>query len=330
VNAIRRWFVHPRYARRCRLDGRRIIVTGAAPGSIGYATARNLAGADVVVTTRGEPQALAARLREALAGSAGHGRIDAHALDLADADSVERFAAWHTGTHDGLDVLVNNAGIHLDLLSRWQQPRLSEDGHEIHWRTNYLGTMHLTLRLLPQLLRSAAAQRDARIVNVVSQLHAKGTNAGLFAGAQPYDSWVAYGNSKLALVHATFELQQRYGRNQGLRAYCLHPGAVFTHIADRGLEGSGAIGKLREFFSPVEAFFLLTPEEGAQTSLHCATDAHAQGGHYYRNCGVAAPSRDCHDTAVAARLWERTSAWAATLSISTALAERKETAHAPH
>jgi retinol dehydrogenase-12 len=315
MKALRRWFVRPRHARPCRLDGRSIVVTGAAPGSIGYETARQLAawGADVVVTTRREPQALAERLRDAVAGAANHGRIDAQILELADAASVERFASWHAQTHDRLDVLINNAGIHLDLLSKWKQPRLSADGHEIHWRTNYLGTMHLTQRLLPQLERSGNPTRPARVVNVVSQLHDKGSNAGLFDPTRPYNSWVAYGNSKLALVHASFELQQRY-RARGVQAYCLHPGAVFTHIADRGLEGTGTVENIRKFFAPVEAFFLLTPAEGAQTSLHCATDAHALGGHYYRNCAVAAPSMDSADTAVSSRLWDQTCAWIDTLT----------------
>jgi retinol dehydrogenase 12 len=329
VNAIHRWFVRPRQAQHLRLDGRRIVVTGAAIGSIGYETARGLAarGADVTVTTRRDPQALAARLRASLADDSG--RVDAQALDLADAASVERFAAWHADTHGGLDVLVNNAGIHLDLLSQRKQPRLSDDGHEIHWRTNYLGTMHLSLRLLPSLLRAAAVHGDARIVNVVSQLHAKGNNAGLFAGARPYNSWVAYGNSKLALVHASFELQRRH-REQGLQAYCLHPGAVFTHIADRGLEGTGAIGKVRKLFAPVEAFFLLTPEEGAQTSLHCVGDAQAPGGHYYRNCAVATPSADCSDAGVSAQLWEQTCAWIEQLPARTGSTDRMETADAAH
>lgn len=318
MKAIRRWFVRPQHARPCRLDGRRIVVTGAAAGSIGYETARQLAswGADVVVTTRREPQALAQSLRDAVAGTAVHGRIDAQPLDLADAASVERFASWHADTHDGLDVLVNNAGIHLDLLSTWKQPQLSADRHEIHWRTNYLGSMHLTWRLLPQLLRRGSPQHPSRVVNVVSQLHRKGSNAGLFNGAQPYSSWVAYGNSKLALVHASFELQRRY-RTQGLQTYCLHPGAVFTHIADRGLEGTVAIGKIRKFFAPIEAFFLLTPAEGTQTPLHCATDAHAQGGCYYRNCSVATPSVDSRDTAVSAQLWDRTCAWIEQLTPAT-------------
>ena len=88
-------------AARVDLNGRRIIVTGATPGSLGFATAEALSawGADVVTTSR--------------SGVAGR------ALDLTDAASVRAFADWYISEHDRLDVLVNNAGIHLDLSSTW-------------------------------------------------------------------------------------------------------------------------------------------------------------------------------------------------------------------
>src|SRR6185295_9523929 len=116
------------------------------------------------------------------------------------------------------------------LRSQWKAPRLV-DGDEIHWRTNYLGTMELTHRLVPFLCSSGRRGGDARIVNVVSMLHAKGRNDALFAPLSPYDSWTAYGTSKLALVHATFELDRRMASSH-VRATCLHPGAVYSRIAD--------------------------------------------------------------------------------------------------
>src|SRR3546814_7606327 len=78
--------------------------------------------------------------------------------------------------------------------------------------------MQLTNALLPLLLRSAAQTCDARIVNVVSMLHTRGRNEFLFTPITPYNSWVAYGTSKLALVHATFELQRHHAA-AGLQAY---------------------------------------------------------------------------------------------------------------
>lgn len=296
------------FAQPVDLRGKRVIVTGASPGSIGFATARTLAawGAAVVITTRTQPQA-------ALAGLQGAGEIRAYALDLGRADSVARFADWVEVAHRGrLDVLINNAGVHLDLLRQWKAPQLSPDGYEIHWRNNYLGTWHLSQRLLPLLRAGAAQAGEARVVNVVSMLHRLGTNAGLFQPPLPYNSWVAYGLSKLALVHATFELQRRYAA-EGVQACCLHPGAVYSNIAARGLEGSRAIGALRNALAPLERFFLLTPEEGAQTQIHCASQPQLAGGLYYEKCRPAPASAEALDTQAAARLWDETEAWAKTL-----------------
>lgn len=264
------------------LAGRHVLVTGAGEGTLGAATARLLVelGAEVTVTTR--------------SGSVGH------RLDLADRASVDAFADRYLAEVGRLDVLVNNAGIHLDLRSRWKEPQLL-DGHEVHWRVNYLGTWHLTARLLP-LLQTAT---DARVVNVVSKLHRRGSNAFLFDGVQPYDSWAAYGTSKLALVHHATEVGRRH---PGVTGYAVHPGEVFTRIADRGLETSPVLARVRKLLAPVERRILMTPEEGAATTVHCATAPGLDSG-YYRDRRPAEPSPDATDEQVARRLWEETAAW---------------------
>ena len=280
------------------LSGRVVVVTGAGPDSIGLATARTLAdwGAEVVVSTRSEP----------VSAPVG-GAVGWHPLDLADRASVRAFADWLHDRYDGqLDVLVNNAGIHLDLRSTWTEPPLV-DGHEIHWRTNYLGTVELTRLLLPALLARATETGDARVVHVVSKLHARGTNAALFDGVRPYNSWTAYGTSKLALVHDAAELNRRHG-DDGLRAVSLHPGSVFTHIADGGLATSPVLGRLRSLARPLERRVLLTPEQGAQTTLHCVADPDVRHG-YFRGCAEAAPSTEALDVVAGQRLWDRTQAW---------------------
>lgn len=310
--SVRQLFVRAAQAQRVDLRGRKMIVTGAARGSIGYETARILAswGATVIVTSRSQVNALTADLRETLSGVPNLGEIDGHALDLCDTDSVNTFVEWYRKQHgEQLDVLINNAGVHLDLLSQWKVPHETVDGHEIHWRTNYLGTMQLTMRLLPLLQNASAQIGGARIVNVVSMLHSKGRNAWLFDPQEHYNSWAAYGTSKLALVHATFELQRRYAESSNVQAYCLHPGAVYTNIAAKGLAGNPLLEAIRNFFAPIEAFFLLTPEEGAQTQIHCATSPEARGGLYYRECQPAVASKDSADAEVSARLWQQTQAW---------------------
>ncbi len=223
---------------------------------------------------------------------------------------MARFVDWYEDKHgDQLDVLINNAGIHLDLLSKFDQPRLSADGYELQWRTNYLGTMHLTHLLLPLLKQTGKERGDARIINVVSELHTRGANADLFGVKRSYNSWQAYGNSKLALVHASLEIQKRYAKQYKLQAYCLHPGPVYTNIAGKGLAGSGMIEKVRTKLATVEQFMLLTPQEGAQTTIHCASHPDLRGGLYYRNCQPAKPAADSQYGDVSRRLWKETKGW---------------------
>lgn len=271
-----------------------MIVTGASPGSLGYATAAALAdwGARLIVTTRHATEAVVQSLSGDLAG---------HSLDLTDADSVAEFASWVVANEKRVDVLINNAGVHLDLRSAWKEPRLAADGFEIHWRTNYLGTMQLTELLLPVL----DVIGDGRVITVVSKLHARGRNEFLFRPLEPYNSWDAYGTSKLALIHAMNELPRRH---PNVRAYSLHPGSVYTHIADRGLDGHRVLGVVRRALAPIESRMLLSPEDGAQTTLHCATAPDLLSG-YYRNCAPATPSAETDDASVAARLWDETVAW---------------------
>ena len=312
TSGFRKLFVRTTYGEPVDLAGKVAIVTGTGPGSLGFATARTLAklGASVVVTTRLNTDAIVEELRAELPDDEARARVAGHALDLSDRDSVEDFTRWFIETRgDKLDVLVNNAGVHLDLLSRWKEPHLTGDGFEAHWRINYLGTADLTHRLLPLLRKAGEETGDARIVTVGSHLYKKGSNADMFEATRPYSSWNAYGNSKLALMHMTSEIQRRYADRSHLQAYCLHPGAVFTRVADRGLEGTGLIEKVRGAMAPIEAFFLKTPDEVAQTQIHCATHPGFEGDVYFTECLPKEPGEDARDAEVAARLWESTLAW---------------------
>jgi len=312
TSRFRNLFVRTTFAEPVDLAGKVAVVTGTGPASLGFATARTLAawGASVVVTTRSNTDAIVKKLRAELPDDAARARVTGHSLDLSDCDSVEEFARWFTETRGNkLDVLLNNAGVHLDLLSRWQEPHLTGDGFETHWRINYLGTAHLTHRLLPLLKKAGEETGDARIVTVGSHIYKKGSNTDMFEATRRYSSWNAYGNSKLALMHMTSELQRRCADRSHVQAYCLHPGSVFTRVADKGLEGTGVIAKVRNAMAPIEAFFLKTPDEGAQTQIHCATYPGLRGDVYFTECRVREPGGDARDAEVAGRLWERTLAW---------------------
>jgi len=272
------------------------VVTGAGPGSLGEATARALREHGRVITTR----------------RSGPLTVDFHQLDLADPGSVRAFVEWLDEATDRVDVLVNNAGVHLDLRKKGREPQLL-DGHEIHWRTNYLGTAQLTRLLLPALLRTAAAVGEARVVNVASKLHARGRNGWLDGDVEPYDSWDAYGTSKLALVHEAAEIERRYV-DRGLHGYSLHPGAVYTKVADHGLATAPVLGRLRRLLAPIERRTLTSPDVGARTSVFCATSADAVPGGYHLRSAPADASPEVADAQAAAALWERTTEWVENLT----------------
>ena len=299
------------------MSGRRVVVTGASRGSIGYETARTLAswGADVAVTCLEDSGVLQESLRRDLRSIGINGeRVSAQTMDLCDAHSVAEFARSYGERHGReLHVLINNAGIHLDLLARHREPIRSPDGLEIHWRTNYLGTFHLTSLLLPLLMEGGRRTGDARIINVASHLHDRGSNARLFEESAEYNSWQAYGQSKLALVHFSRELQRRYAWECNLQSVALHPGSSYTNMTFRGLREYPALWRTVRMLAPLEALVLLSPAQGAQTSIMCASGTPIEGGRYYERCGIAQASEDASDAQVAKWLWKTSQDWVASL-----------------
>ena len=315
------------------MSGRYVIVTGASPGSIGYETARILAGwgATVVATRVRDVVLMEAALKDDLRnGGADADNLTAHALDLSDSHSVNAFGAWYRDKHQGqLHVLINNAGIHRKTLAPREKAPLTEDGFEIHWRTNYLGAFHLTWALLPLLRRAGVESGDARVVNVSSGLHDRVGNTDLFdevphrevpqrdrpqrevpqRDRPRYHSWGAYGKSKLAMIHMAFEIERRFADTHNLHAVAVHPGVVMTNLtlpqAFRGRIGKAA----HRISSSLASLVLLSPHAGAQTIVMCASRRPLQGGRYYERCDVAEPSADSLDAAASKRLWEQSERW---------------------
>ena len=337
VNHLIRLFLSKPMAAPVDMTGRHVIVTGASPGSLGYETARILAGwgARVTATCVRNVPLMESSLKDDLRKrGAGEDNITAHRLDLSDPDSVNDFAAWYRDRHQcKLHVLVNNAGIHRKTFAPRKQPPLAEDGFEIHWRTNYLGAFHLTWVLLPLLQRSGLESGDARVVNVSSGLHERVGNEDLFdeetfhegtRHGEPrqreprrdmprYHSWDAYGKSKLAMIHMAFEIERRFAESHNLHAMAVHPGVVMTNLT-LPQAFRGGIGKaLHRIISALTSLVLLSPKAGAQTIVMCASTKPIHGGRYYERCTVAEPSADSQDETVAKRLWDQSEQWAGTL-----------------
>ncbi|MFV2084059.1 oxidoreductase [Micromonospora sp. LOL_021] len=278
--------------------GRVAVVTGANTG-IGFETARMLAGkgAHVVLTYRdkGKGEAALDRIR---AGQPA-GTVTGAELDLADLDSVTAFVDAYRADHDRLDLLINNAGVMAPPLGRTRQ------GFELQFGTNHLGHFALTGELLP-LLDAAPA---ARVVTVSSLAHWTGSVDidDLNWRQRRYRPWAAYGQSKLANLLFTLELQRRLTEaGSTVRAVAAHPGLTSTEI---GRHQGRSTGENR---SRIDRMIRMQPSAGALPSLRAATDPQAAAGSYwgparrFGTYGPPAPARSsarAKDAVMASRLW---------------------------
>ena len=258
------------------LSGKTAIVTGGYSG-IGLETTRTLhsAGAKVVVPARDLSKA-----GNALASMRG---VNIERVDLMDPVSIDAFATRFVGSERPLHFLVNNAGLMANPLTR------DARGYESQFATNHLGHFQLTARLWPALRRA----EGARVVSLSSVGHRRAKvdfDAPNFERRE-YDRWAAYGQSKTA--NALFAVSlDTVGEPHGIRAFSVHPGGVITDlIRYMSAEELRAYGVLDEHGRPIidPARNMKTPEQGAATSVWCATSRRLEGlgGVYCENCDIA-------------------------------------------
>jgi len=260
------------------LSGKTAIVTGGYSG-IGLQTTRTFvsAGARVVVPARD--------LSKATKALAAMPRVIAAALDLMDPTSVDAFANRFVGPGQALHILVNNAGIMANPLTR------DARGSESQFATNHLGHFQLTTLLWPALRRA----KGARVVSLSSVGHrrAKVDFEDPNFERREYDRWIAYGQSKTANALFAVGLDV-IGEPDGIRAFSVHPGGVITDlIRYMSREEVRAYGVLDENGRPIidPAHNMKTPEQGAATSVWCATSRQLEGlgGVYCEDCDIAVP-----------------------------------------
>ena len=286
-----------------RLGGQVAIVTGAT-GGLGWEVALGLAqqGATTVLAGRNPVKGADAltRLMARVPGATARFEL----LDLASLDSVAMFAARMAEANSAVSVLVNNAGV-MSPPTR----RVTADGFELQFGTNYLGHFALTARLLPQLL----AAGTARVVSVASLAHRMARiDFQDPQGAQRYRARTSYGQSKLAMLMFALELQRR-ARAAGwaLTSVAAHPGLAVTDIITNG-PGSGGMGLQEYATDAVFRLFGQSAAQGALPLLFAAVAPEAKGGGYYgpdgfmETRGAVSPSRimpQASDAGAAARLW---------------------------
>jgi NAD(P)-dependent dehydrogenase (short-subunit alcohol dehydrogenase family) len=281
------------------LTGRRAVVTGGASG-IGIETARVLAGAGAQVVLAVRNLEAGGRTAEDITASTGNKDVLVAPLDLADPASVAAFvSAWDGPLH----ILVDNAGVMATPETRTPQ------GWELQFATNHLGHFGLATGLH----RALAAAGGARVVSVSSSAHLRSPVVfeDIHFRQRVYEPWLAYGQSKTANVLFAVEASRRWA-DDGITVNALHPGGIRTnlqrHVTDE------EIARLRARYSAAN-FTWKTPEQGAATSVLCATSPllDGVGGRYFEDCNEAGPSEPAAsrgvaayalDPEAAARLWD--------------------------
>jgi NAD(P)-dependent dehydrogenase (short-subunit alcohol dehydrogenase family) len=204
--------------------------------------------------------------------------------DLSVQAEVRAVARDTLARNPRIDVLINNAGLALN------RRELTVDGIERTFAVNYLAYFMLANLLLPAL---RAAGR-ARIINVSSDAHARGKlEFDNLQGERKYTNLAMYSASKLEDLMFTYALARRLGRS-GITVNALHPGVVATEIWRQ-------IPILRV----VSRWFMLTPEQGARTTVHLAASPDVDGvtGQYFNKCQPAKTTRLSRNDVLQERLW---------------------------
>jgi NAD(P)-dependent dehydrogenase (short-subunit alcohol dehydrogenase family) len=269
------------------MTGRSVIVTGANSG-IGAAAARALAsaGARVVLAVRSLDKGRAA-------AATMPGETEVRELDLASLASVREFAAAWDGE---IDLLINNAGVMAPPLTR------TADGFELQFGTNHLGHFALTNLLLEHV--------TGRVVTVSSTAHRFGRIdfEDLNWERKPYNAWRAYGQSKLANLLFTAELQRRLtAAGSDVLATAAHPGYAATNLQSHSQRRS-----LDLLMAISNRLFAQDENGGALPTLYAAVvdipgNSFAGPGGFMERRGapkLVDRSGAARDMDVARRLWE--------------------------
>ncbi|VDK62388.1 unnamed protein product [Onchocerca ochengi] len=278
VIALRIYFKGTQFKERITAKGLVAVVTGCNSG-IGKQIVRelNIRGAKVYMLCRSEDRARNAVVELVKLGCNPE-RLLIKIVDLACFKSIRAAAAEIIEEEDHLDILVNNAGIML-----YPKFKLTVDGHELVWQTNYLGHFLLTELLLP-LLKAAPI---ARIINVSALAHfyADSIDLQLIDRREGWDSRQSYSKSKLAMVMHAFELTRRLRscEESHVTINACHPGLCNTRLMRYTPLAQKPLNYLT---APFRWYLLKTPKDGAQTPLFLALSKTVAGssGLYYSEC----------------------------------------------
>jgi len=284
------------------------VVTGGYSG-IGLETTKGLvsAGAEVIVPAK-RPELALKNLENIVP------KENIVSMDLGDLRSVSSFSEQFKNNYNKLDILINNAGI-----MACPETRIGNNW-ESQFAINHIGHFLLT----KELMNTMANTEGSRFVSLSSSAHAL---TGILwddihFNKQPYNKWMAYGQSKTASSLIAIEFNEKM-KDYGVEGFSVHPGGIITPL-QRHLEKEEmiALGWMDEDGSPSELAknFFKSPSQGASTTLWCATsnDLNGLGGVFCEDCNIAKRKSEVDeslqryfgvadwavDTDEAARLWE--------------------------
>ena len=270
-----------------------VLITGANRG-IGKETTRALAkkGATIIMACRHLEKA--EPVGEMIQTESKNPNIKVMKLDLASLESVRNFTQEFKARYQQLNVLINNAGVFC------MKREETEEGFELTMGVNHLGHFLLTHELLPLLEKTA----EARIINLSSNAHysADLDLEDLHFKRRRYSGIKAYGSSRLATVFFTQELAERL-KGKDITVNSLHPGHVDTSMWDLW----GAERKwYQSIINGIIKLFLISAEEGAQTSIYLASSNEVKGitGKYFAKKKMKVASKKCADIKLQKELWQ--------------------------
>lgn len=272
-----------------RLDGKLCVVTGATSG-VGLEAVKALhrSGADILMINRSEEksEAVAAALR-----ASGPGGVDWLIADFSDLAQVRRAIGRLTALARPIDVLINNAGLHMT------RRVLTVDGLETVFAVNHLASFMVTKALLPIMMRQASG----RIIQVNSQGHRFfGLDLGDTAWERRHYSGLrAYGAAKTAQLLCCAEFADRL-RGTQVTINAMHPGAVKTNVGENN-------GRLYRWYQHTFIWRTLADASISGIALHylaAAPELDGVSGKYFNLTAEEKPAPHALDRSLGRQVWE--------------------------
>ena len=278
--------------------GKTAIVTGANIG-LGYETAIGLAKKHMHVIMACRNIQKAQKAKETIIKILPTASLEIMILDLNSLKSVREFATDFIKNHQQLDLLINNAGIMIPPFAR------TEEGFESQMGVNHFAHFLLTGLLLPVLEKT----EGSRVISLSSIAHKSAKiNFENLNSEKSYSKMEAYGQSKLACLMFSYELDRRLkAKGSQIKSIAAHPGVSDTDL------GRHVSKWLYTLFSPMIKLISHKPEDAAMPSQYAALAEDLLGGEYIGPTGfnemkgkpgIVKSTPLSHDMQIAKQLWE--------------------------